>query len=94
MGQQKVAHQNWETLDTIFTTESLRDVYLYLASFLIQALSNHWSEIMWEEKTYGRGPSPLRLVQNTVHQGSKSHLLSLEDGSTSSQEKNDALPYT
>lgn len=39
-------------------------------------------------------PLPLRLVQNPVHWGSKSHLLSLEDGSTSSQEKNEALPYT
>lgn len=93
-GQKKVAHQKWEILVTIFTTESLRDSYLYLAFFLLKVLSSHSSEIMWEKKTYRPGPSPLRLVQNTVHQGIKSHLLSSEDGSISSEEKNDALPYT
>ena len=75
----------------------IRDVYVdrkkvsNLASFLLQALFIHSLEIMQEGKTYRPpGPSTLRLVQNTVHQGSKSHLLSVEDGSTSSQEKNDA----
>lgn len=44
---------------------------------------------MEEGKAYRPGPLTLRLVQNTVHQGSKSHLLSLEDESASPQEKND-----
>lgn len=96
MGQKKVAHQNWEILDTSFTTDNQRDVHVdrnkvsNLASLLLQVLFIQSSEIMQEGKTYRPGPSILRLVQNTVHQKSKSHLLSLEDGGTSPQEKNDA----
>lgn len=63
---------------------------LYLASFLLQALFICSSEIMQDRKTYRPVPSARGLVRNTVHQGSKSHLLSLEDGHTSSQEKSDA----
>lgn len=44
---------------------------------------------MQDRKTYRPLPPARELVHNAVHQGSKSHLLSLEDGHASSQEKDD-----